>query len=1352
MYYTDLPKSRRSGLKNLVIDKTSKMGEMSGIAPPCMEWSSRDPPTAFSSFRHYCELIFSGPFNKKSDQEKVTYILLWLGQEGIRIYKSWAREIKEPKDVFDAFAKHFEPKSNFRLSRFQLQKFRQEPNESIDEFIAKCKIQALKCRFTEEVLNERLIEQTILGTRYKKVQEILLGKDEALTLDGALDVARTHEATESNMKTLNESLNVDAFGQKPNQSKGQPCHSCGLTHLPRNCPAYGTKCRSCGNMNHWQKVCRKGKQGISKMETGGQRVQANQKFGYRPTQKERHSRGQQFSHSKQVHGMMYDSNDDILDEHVEALKLECISVDSIGRREAFAELNISLGPKRPATLKVKVDTGAEGNVLPLRIFRLMYPDKVNEGGIPLPGNLRHTATVIKVYGETIIPSMGTLTLKCRYGDAQTQAIFYVVDVIGPAILGLPSSEELQLVTLNCMIEKDPIMIKNKDHLKEMYPESFQGIGNFEGKYHIVIRPDVPPVIHPPRRCPIGIIDDIKNEIDQMVQLDVITPVKEPTDWVSSLVYTQKPNGRWRVCLDPKDLNKAIKRSQMPMPTLDESRHKFKGATVFSTLDARHGYWSVKLDHESSYLTTFNSPFGRYRFKRLPFGLCISQDVFQARMNQILEKCHGVVGMADDIAVIGKSEAEHDENLHNLMQVAREHGLVFNWDKCAIKQESIRFYGLVFDKHGAHPDPKRVTAMAEIKAPQNKKGLQEFLGVVTYMSPFVPRLATNTAPLRDLMKKDAEFAWSASHQVAFEKIKTMICADVTLAYFDPQKEVVLEVDASGRGLGAAMMQDSRPIAFASKSLTDAEQRYANIEREMLAVVYACEKFHTYVYGRSFVVLSDHKPLEMIQLKNLGAAPPRLQRLLLRLQGYNLTIKYKPGREMLLSDAMSRLNPLQDGPIETPIRVDLVMFSNAKLQEIRQATAQDEELGALKETILQGWPNDRRQVKKTLQKYWPYRDELTTEDGILLKGTRVIIPKDIKGTYLKKIHEAHQGVVKCQLRAKSCVYWHQINQDIEDLVKKCPVCQEYGNSQAPEPLMPHEVPTRPWQVIATDLFTLENKDYLLVADTYSKYPIVRYLRGQATSSIIIQHLKEIFAEHGTPEKVISDNGPQYSSSKFQEFADDWNFQHTTSSPRYPQSNGFIERQVQTVKRTIAKAMKDQSDMNKALQYLRSTPIDSHLPSPAEMLLGRKIQTNLPVVTADQNQRRDVEKRLRTRQEKQKQYFDRSTKALPPLKPAQGVRVQDHSTGKWLPGVIQGSRPDHEPRSYDVEMPSGNILRRNRRQIKETEERPETQHDPMIEEDDTRRQNKTKAQGQSTCDKDQNYVTRHGRQIHKPDRLDL
>ena len=1292
------------------------MGELSGIKPPQMEWNDSDLPMAFKSFKQYCQLIFDGPLNAKEDKVKATYILLWVGEEGRKIFNSFGLtddEKAKPDAIFNKFTTYLEPKSNFRIARYQLQGFRQADGESVDSFLARCKIQAQKCRFSDAELEERLIEQLIIGTCERKVQEVLLGKDDKLKLDKAMDIARTREATVNDMKSLEQQgasasirshdTNIDAVRQNSNPK----CGKCGLSHR-KKCPAQGTRCRKCNQWNHWEQVCRN-------------KQAQDQKAKPLPRKQPGKWMPQAKTSQNKVH-TVEETNSDSDELCFETIQIDSSNVNSV-KDEAFAKLQVKLpNVNHPnPVLKVKVDTGAQGNILPLRIYRNMFPDQVDENGFPT--ETAPSCTKLTAYNGTQIPQYGVCSIKCSYGDKETEAMFYLADVAGPAICGLPTCCQLNLVELHCAVStcssKVPLpAIKNKDVLQALYPDRFDGIGKFEGKYHIVTDPDVPPVVHAPRKCPIHIKDDIKKELDEMVSLGVIKPVTEPTDWVSSVAYSQKSNGRWRVCLDPKNLNQAVKRSHHHTPTLEEITHKFKGSTIFSKLDARHGYWSVVLDEESSYLTTFNSPFGRFRFTRLPFGLCVSQDIFQQKMDFILEKCPGTVGIADDIAVHGPTEEEHDANLYNLMLVAREHGLVFNLDKCVIKERMITFFGMLFSAEGVHPDPEKIEAIRAIQVPQDAQELQSFLSIATYMAPFIPNLSALSEPLRNLLKKGTDFHWSPSHSTAFEKIKQAICRQVSLTYFDRKKETVLQVDASLRGLGSALVQEGKVVAFASRSLTDTETRYANIEREMLAVVVACEKFHSYLFGKRFIVESDHKPLEMIHFKNLTAAPPRLQRMLLRIQGYDFTIKYKPGTEMLLADPMSRLIPL---PCEESLdlqKVCLVRFSDEKWNALKRDTSSDPELSPLREIIYSGWPGKQKQVPVPLKKYWAYRDELSIENGLVLKGERVIIPELQREDILEKIHQAHQGVAKCQLRAKSCVFWPNINKDIEARVQKCEICQESQNTQTKETLEPHEVPTRPWQVVGTDLFTWNGDEYLLMCDYYSKFPIVKKIpSGQSTGQTVVRLTKCVMSEQGVPEIVISDNGPQYDCQSYKQFSKEWGFQHVTSSPRYPQSNGFIERQVQTVKNTLDKAVKSGRDPHMSMLCLRSTPIDSQLPSPAELLYQRKLQANLPIRVENQIPDRDrIAQHLMERQQSMKYYYDRNAHDISPLTTGQPVRIQDQATKKWLPGTVICTRP--EPRSYEVQTQSGSILRRNRRHLRPANSGPvviSSEEEPAIAEAD-------------------------------------
>ena len=681
------------------------------------------------------------------------------------------------------------------------------------------------------------------------------------------------------------------------------------------------------------------------------------------------------------------------------------------------------------------------------------------------------------------------------------------------------------------------------------------------------------------------------------------------------------------------------------------------------------------------------------------------------MDQILEHCEGTIGIADDVAVFGKNEADHDENLHNLMITARQHGLVFNAEKCNIKQQRMQFFGLIFDSDGVHPDPGKITAIRQLQAPQDATQLKEFLGIANYMSSFTPNLSQHTAILRDLLKKDSEFVWTRAHEKAFQRTKDVICRETTLSYFDPTVDTVVQVDASSRGLGAVLLQKNKPIAFPSKSLSDCERRYVNIEREMLAVVFGCERFHTFVYGKQFTVESDHKPLEIIHLKNLAAAPQRLQRMLLRIQPYDIVIKYRPGKDVAVADLLSRQPSSNKESLNFDLQINHVQFSPHRLQQLRDETDNDDEMLSLKSIIMSGWPETRRQLATQLRPYWSFRDELTVDDGIVMKSDRIVIPLRARPQILAKLHEAHQGVEKTRLRARSCVYWVNINSDIENMVQRCDICQHEMSSQSPEPLLQHEVPSRPWQVVGTDLFSIGSNNYLIIGDYYSKFPFVELIEGRATSDLIVKLTKRVFSEQGVPDRVISDNGGHFDSQAFRLFANAWGFEHITSSPHYPRSNGFIERQIQTIKRTMRKAASARVDMDMAMLILRSTPIDHHLPSPAEMLNARKMRANLPVKIPNVHPEKSViSNRLFERQLQQKEYHDqRANTQLAPLARGQPVRIQHHVTGKWNPATIETVRP--EPRSYDVRTASGGVLRRNRVQIRRSHETSPIDADPVL-----------------------------------------
>ena len=268
------------------------------------------------------------------------------------------------------------------------------------------------------------------------------------------------------------------------------------------------------------------------------------------------------------------------------------------------------------------------------------------------------------YNGQEIPCLGSINLQLRFGEEEklTKAKFYVVDVPSAPIVGLPTCEKIGLVTIHCDDLRPTPDVTTVEGLKQAYPGQFDTLGDFRGVAKLHLKQDCEPFMDPPRKCSIHLKEKLKCELKKMEKQGVIQKDSEHTDWCSSLAYSMKKDGSLRICINPQKLNQALKQCPHKVPTLEELNPQFAGSTVFSKLDAKAGYWSVHLDPDSQLITTFRTPFGRYCWPRLPFGLRVSQDIFQARMDEILEDLPGVVGITDDVCMLGKDEEEHDRNL------------------------------------------------------------------------------------------------------------------------------------------------------------------------------------------------------------------------------------------------------------------------------------------------------------------------------------------------------------------------------------------------------------------------------------------------------------------------------------------------------------------------------------------------------------------------------------------------------------------------------------------------------------------------------------------------------------------
>ena len=370
----------------------------------------------------------------------------------------------------------------------------------------------------------------------------------------------------------------------------------------------------------------------------------------------------------------------------------------------------------------------------------------------------------------------------------------------------------------------------------------------------------------------------------MQNLGVIEKVKQPTDWCSGMVVVPKANnGKVQICVDLTKSNKSVQRERHILPSVEQTLAQIGGAKIFTKLDANSGFWQVELSQESSLLTTFITPFRRLCFKRLPFRITSAPEHFQKKMSNILSGLKGVMCLMDDILVCGETQDEHDRNLTAALTRIQEAGLTLNKEKCEFNKTAIKFLGQVVDSSGIKPDPDKIKAISHMPQSTNITELRRFLGMVNQLNKFSPHLADKIKPLRELLSSHNQWAWGESQEKAYQEVKSALASSETLSAYDPSLPTVVSADASSFGLGAVLQQKQpnadtlHPIIYISRALTDTEKNYAQIEKEALAVMWACERFQNYLIGLLFQVETDHKPIvSLLSTKPLDQLPVRVQR--------------------------------------------------------------------------------------------------------------------------------------------------------------------------------------------------------------------------------------------------------------------------------------------------------------------------------------------------------------------------------------------------------------------------------------------------------------------------------------------
>ena len=504
---------------------------------------------------------------------------------------------------------------------------------------------------------------------------------------------------------------------------------------------------------------------------------------------------------------------------------------------------------------------------------------------------------------------------------------------------------------------------------------------------------------------------------------------------------------------------------------------------------------------------------------------------------------------------------------------------------------------------------------------------------------------------------------------FKQAKDIVSSDRVLVHYQADKKLYLRVDASPYGLGAVLCHKIdgiyKPIAFASRTLTQAEKNYAQIEKEALAIIVGVKRFNNYLYGRPFTLITDHKPLARIfgpksNIPPLAAA--RMQRWALFLAGYNYEIQHVKSEDNAEADCLSRLPCPETGDHSEDDFLCYVFMEELPVtaMKIAAATKQDVVLAKVFHLTSTGWPSVCADPE--IKPYFSRRNEISIEDGCLLWGSRVIVPLKLQSRLMEELHECHPGVCKMKALSRAYIWWPQIDEQIEVMVHKCVDCTNAQNIPRENPLLLWPWATQPWQRIHIDYLDVDNRMFLLVVDSYSKWMEVYHMHS-TTAAATINKLRILFASYGLPRHLVSDNGPQFVAEEFKLFLKVNGIRQTLTPPYHPSSNGLAERHVQTFKRIFKKLQGDPVEVRiaRVLFAYRNLPHRTTGHTPAELFLQRPPRTKLSLVQPD------IKARVEGLQQKSKEYHDRGH-TVRRFERFQRVQVRNYrGSAKWVSGTI-------------------------------------------------------------------------------------
>jgi hypothetical protein len=1168
---------------------------------------------------------------------------------------------------------HLSPRPNTISQRLKFYMRSRASSESISQYLAELRKCAEYCDFDDK-LDEQLRDRLVCGCGNDRIQEKLLTiKD--LTLKKAIEAAVAMETAYQDAREIRHSQGSDtARDVNLNQLSGRKekeCYRCGSkTHMADGCPFKTKDCFRCGKVGHISRTCRSEKKG----RTGGD------------------------GKAKVFQVANCGDSEESVEDMADIGRLDSWSLYPLtGGRSGRDPIVVSV-VMNGKDVPMELDTGAAVSVMSSSCYNRVSSRVLKASQLRL-----------KTYTGEVVKPLRVGKVNVRYGGQSNELPITVVEGNVPTLMGRDWLGKLKLEwseLFPAMAEVHAVHKAGENRqardLVGRFPEVFtEELGCLKDfKVSIPVSSEAKPRFFKARPVPYALRARVEAELDKLEGQGVWSRVSY-SRWAAPIVPVLKdardPCSAVRICGDYKStVNQVAPLDTYPIPNVADQLAALAGGDKFTKLDLSQAYQQLELDDPTKELLTISTHKGLYQPSRLQFGVHSATGIFQRVMDGKLAGIPFVQVRVDDILVSGRNDQEHLGNLEAVLQALKTAGLTLKPAKCSFMQPQVVYCGHIISKEGVKPVESNVDAVLKAPIPTNVSELKSFLGMANYYHNFLPGLATMSEPLHQLLRKEVKWNWTTSCDAAFKKLKSMLYEAPVLAHFDITRPMVVHCDASPYGVGGVFSQISadgteRPVSYCSRTLTSAERNYAHIEKEGLALVFSVKKFHQYLYGNKFLLKTDHKPLLGLFSEEKGLptrAAARILRWALLLSAYNYKLEYREGAQNANADALSRL-PL-DMKAED-VRADiagihLTMLAEVPVTEteVRAATRNDPTLSKVLCSILEGWKLDCKKNKE-LAGYETRRSELSTEGGCLLWGSRVVIPSSLQEKVLQMLHDVHPGMVRMKSLARSHVWWPGIDADIEAAVRTCRSCQENQSNPAIAPVHSWEYPTAPWERLHVDFAgPMDGKFFLIVIDAYSKWLEVETVPSPSSGSVISK-LQKLFATHGLPLVIVSDNGSAFISEEFKAFLKSNGVRLIHSAPYHPASNGQAERAVRVFKNSLKKLEGGdlQEKMNRLLFHHRTTPHTTTGKCPAELLLGRRVRTHLDIMRP--NMRRKVEiPQLQKKMSGQTRFFEAGDLVL--VKNFRG-------RPKWITGTVTEKLGSAD---YVVEVTDGGQVHRHVDQI--------------------------------------------------------